>query len=499
MDNKEFKISLEDMNNEIDAAASIPAFSERDFEKQRRTSAESDMDELYDDGTAVFLSQDEFIAQFIDWLSEMYALDLISTKNIDVLVYNSEMKYDVIESNIFDKFVKKNKLEIKLHDLCKKIARNGIGALWLEPDFFEKGKYVLSSRIDLIQMRIINNEVQAASFLVNLSSGVAVGGIYAMVYADKTGFQSRFYNIKSSDIKVDHLSSENAFKDAHNKQEITKQRVIELLNNSTAEQMINYLTQDHNFGFVPVIPLYFNENYAPVIKLIKNDVMELYAICQKRYDEAHFMGTKVLDTNTSTGESLANNEQVRNNRRVMAANSVLVAINSMDSDNARANIALDVKTPIWSGLNDAYKGKLNDIFKKLGLSTDTDSKGTVQQTSAEILMQNQFSYNFQNYRNTILQSYIQELCEKLFIANNPNKVEKYNIFASVSQSLGMSEMEKLQYVVLGLQNGIFDNARAISIISGKNYVDSKNLVQILDLENKPEINAQVETPERKEE
>ncbi len=492
MDNDDLKTTLSSLSEEIDASANIPAYSERDFENERKGSAETEMFELYDDGTAVFLNQKEFCVQFSDWLSEMYALDLISTKNIDVMIYNAESgKYNEVASLEFDKMIKKNKLEIKLHDLCKNISKAGVSALWLEPDFFKKGKYVLSSKCQIIQMRIVNNEVQAASFLVDLSNGLAVGSIYAMVYADKNEFVSRFYNLNKNDLKLSDLKSEEAFKDKHNNKEIHKSDVIAMLNSEWANTMIDYLTQKHNFGFVPIIPLYFTESFAPVLKFLENDIMELYSIAQKRYDESHFMGTKVVDLNTSTGESIANNDQVKNNRRVMAANSVLIAINSLDSDNARANVSFDSKMPIWSALNDAYKGKLNDIFKKLGLSTDTDSKGTVQQSSTEILMQNQFSYNSQNYRNTILQSYVQEVCDKLFKANvSAEDYKNYKVYASISQSLGMSEREKLEYVVLGVQNGIFDIAKANSIISGKNYVDSLTMVKILDLKNKPELEAQ---------
>ncbi len=66
MDNNNFKLTLNDMNNEIDAAASLPAYNERDFEAERRASREGELQEEYDDGTAVFLNQEEFIAQFVD-------------------------------------------------------------------------------------------------------------------------------------------------------------------------------------------------------------------------------------------------------------------------------------------------------------------------------------------------------------------------------------------------------------------------------------------------
>ncbi len=312
--------------------------------------------------------------------------------------------------------------------------------------------------------------------------GIAVGSVFAMVEATKTRYITRYFTMPSN-YKFD-AENDKDFSHKYIKNEASQKKIKELvesIQDDRAALLVDYLNHDHNLGFVPLFPLYFNEGFQPIIRNIDNDLEELYTIAQKRYDEAHFMGSKVIQLNDSTGETDANNQKAIKNQKLLASRSVLVGTDSLDGDGSKVSISVDTKQPIYQMLNDAYKQKLNNILKSIGLSSDTDSKGTVQQSIGEIIRQNEYSYNNQNYRNAILQNYLQQLLEKFYIAcfGESDKI----VTVVSSQSLGMSEMEKLNYVINAKNNGVMDQATAISIITGKNYADSYTLAKLKDMKD----------------
>ncbi len=463
--------------------------TEEDFEREQKKAEqrlkEREAEETYDDGTPFDLNFDEFVRQHKDWFSNIAAVDLISTKNIDVFISDKKLNKDMTETLKFDRVLKKDKLEIKIFDLAKKVALSGMEALWFEPMFIQEKdgpKYSLSSQINIIQLKIVNNVVQGCTFLVNIVQGVAIGSVFAMVEATKDKFITRWFNMPTN-YKLDPKDAKE-FSQKNLDKETTPEKIKELvesIQDDRAALLVNYLNTDHNLGFVPVFPLYFNESYNPIIRNIDQDLLELFSIAQKRYDEAHLMGSKVIELNQASGETEANNQKVSKNMKLMASRSVLMGSDNMDYENARVNISVESKPPLYDPLNSAYKQKLNYILKTIGLSSDTDSKGTVQQSINEIIRQNEYSYNHQNYRNVILQNYLQNLLEKFYRACFG--VDDKVVTVVSSQSLGMSEMEKLNYVINAKNNGVMDQATAISIITGKNYADSYALAKLKDMKD----------------
>ena len=460
---------------------------ENDFEVIKNNNVENHIDDLvrknqYEDGTPISLNRELFNQKYYDWFSNIAAVDLISTKNIDVFI--SDQNWNLLENETFnfDYLLKQNYLEVKIFDLAKKVSLTGLGCLWFEPIFNQSfgNKYSLSSQVNIIQIKIVNNVIQKATFLVNIVRGIAIGSIYALVEADQKSYKTKFYNL-ANDYK---FNSDESFAKKHKDSEVSRKTVKEALsslNNDHSKMLVDYLNKDHNLGFVPIFPLFFNDDFSPIIKNIQQDMDELYSISHKMYDESHFMGTKVIWLNANSSATGSNQTNLLYYQKVLAASAAIIGNDEFGNDNSKSSIDLQVKSPIFSQLNDALKQKINNILKTLGLSSDTDSKGTVQQSVGEIIKQNEYSYNNQNYRNVILQNYLQNLLEKFYHANFGNETNKVKVLST--QSLGMSEYEKLRYVIDAKNNGVIDQARAISIITGKNYIDSIALSKIQKLKD----------------
>lgn len=447
-------------------------------------------DEKYLNGTPIFLRQEEFELSLIDWLSNVAAVDLISTKNIDVFVSDENWNLDEAKSFDFDKLLKENFLEQKIFDLAKKAAISGIAGIWFMPVFLKEWdkKYCLNSNVQIIQYKTVNNEPQSVKFLVNLVQGIAIGNVYALVYADKYEYKTRFYALSEEQDKNFDWKDENKLKQV----EISILDIEKYMSSFRfSEELIPLLNKKHNLGFLPFFTLFFNENYVPLINttLLKQDFDELFAIAQKNYDEAQMMGTKIKWLNDGDINSLANRSDLMIMIKILGSLAGVFCKGDFNSEQNNADVDVVTKPPIYLELSNAFKNKLNFILKKIGLSSDTDSKGTVQQSIGEIVKQNEFSYNNQNYRNIILQNFLQNMLEKFFIANFICS-KNYKIKVLSTQSLGMSEMEKLNYVIMAKSNGLIDQARGISILTGKNYIDSLALMKIQKLKETEQNNEQ---------
>lgn len=467
--------------------------SENEFKKRVHETRESNINELleneqYENGTPIELDRATFDEAFLDYFSEIAAVDLISTKNIDVFISDEKYNFDKVQSFYFNDLIKQNFLEMKMKTLAKKVALSGIGALWFEPIFPPNAtskvkEYSLNSDVQIIQCKYINNEIQAASFLVNLVRGISVGNVYAMVYADKWKYQTSFYSLPSGTTWKDLKNESDKDKYFMTQEEVEKtleEHQSDLIANyENIRAMIIYLNQEHDLGFVPLFPLFFNEDYVPLIRNYQQDFDELFALAQKAYDEAQFLGTKVKWLNANPDESTENKKQLMKYRKILASSAGLFANNDFSNDNVQVAVDLVTKMPIWEPIFNSVKQKINFILKKIGISSDTDSKGSVQQSLGEIIRQNEFSYNQQNYRNVILQNYLRNLLRKFYFANTRDETKHVSVIST--QSLGMSEMEKLNYVIMAKSNGLIDEARAISILNGTDYVDSMQLVEIQKL------------------
>ena len=446
--------------------------------------------ETYLSGAPIFLNQNEFEVSVIDWLSNVAAVDLISTKNIDVFVSDLNWNLDEPKSFDFDALLKSNYLEQKIFDLAKKTSIAGIAGIWFMPVFnatLEK-QYSLNSNINIIQYKTVNNEPQAVKFLVNLVKGIAIGNVYALVYANKTEYRTQYYAIN------DNLDNSNFdWKNEENLKEyeisyLDLEKYLESFRFS--KELIPLLNQKHDLGFLPFFTLFFNENYTPLIdvSLLRQDFNELFTIAQKIYDEANMMGTKIKWLNDGDINSLASRSDLMVMLKVLGSLAGVFCKGDFNNEQNNADVDIVTKPPVYMELFNAFKTKLNFILKKIGLSSDTDSKGTVQQSIGEIIRQNEFSYNNQNYRNIILQNFLQNMLEKFFQANFLN-TNHYKVKVLSTQSLGMSEMEKLNYVIMAKSNGLIDQARGISILTGKNYIDSLALMKIQklkDVQDNPE-------------
>lgn len=447
--------------------------------------------ETYLNGVPIFLNQNEFDLSIIEWLSNVAAVDLISTKNIDVFVSDENWNLDESKSFEFDNLLKSNYLEQKIFDIAKKTSISGISGIWFMP-VFQKGlnkKYSLNSNINIVQYKTVNNEPQAVKFLVNLVKGIAIGNVYALVYCNKTEYRTQYYAI-GSELDNDKFDwkDENKLKE-YEISELDLDKYLESFRFS--KDLIPLLNQEHNLGFLPFFTLFFNENYTPLIDLplLRQDFNELFTIAQKIYDEANMMGTKIKWLNDGDINSLAQRSDLMVMLKVLGSLAGVFCKGDFNSDQNNADVDIVTKTPVYIELSNSFKTKLNFILKKIGLSSDTDSKGTVQQSIGEIIRQNEFSYNNQNYRNIILQNFLQNMLEKFFIANFTGS-ENYKIKVLSTQSLGMSEMEKLNYVIMAKSNGLIDQARGISILTGKNYIDSLALMKIQKLKDVQQTNEQ---------
>lgn len=469
--------------------------SRNDFIRQTTTTTNSSLDDLvksekYFNGLNIFINQEQFQLSIIDWLTNIAAADLISTKNIDVLISDSSWNLDIHKTMTFDELLKNNYLEIKIFELAKKVAVTGIAGLWFMPRVETKfnNKFSLNADVQIIQFKQVNNETQAVKFLTNLVKGIAIGNVYAMVYADKWKYRTQYYAINpeledSIDWKDDTKIS---------KYEYSENEILESLNSlEYGGSFVKLLNQDHNLGFVPFFCLFFNEQFTPLINpgVLSQDFDELFAIATKMYDEANMMGTKIKWVNDGDINNLSSKKELITMVKVLGSLAGIYAKGDFNSDNNNADVDLITKSSIYSDLMDAFKLKLNFILKKIGLSSDTDSKGTVQQSIGEIIKQNEFSYNNQNYRNLVLQNYLQTMLTNFFYANEniPDHAKLvYKVKVLSTQSLGMSEMEKLNYVIMSKSNGLIDHARAISILTGKNYIDSWALAQLQELKESNE-------------
>lgn len=464
----------------------------KESEQNSKTLNELIKDERYLNGLSIFIDQGLFQDNLIDWLSNVSAVDLISTKNIDVFVYDENGLVED-ETISFDTILKKNLLEMKIYELAKRASINGIAGIWFMPNItnpFEK--FSLNADVQIVQYKILNNEPQAVSFVANLVKGQAIGSIYAFIFLNHTRISTRFYSISDEDIDNVDWKNESEL----SKYEISTLDFEKLLKDNQSlnfnSGMLPFLNYDHNLGFLPFCTLYFNENFIPVINtaLFQQDFNELFAIATKMYDEANMMGTKIKWVNDGDINSMNSKHELLKMIKIMGSLAGVYTRGDFNSDNQNADVDIITKAPVYNDLFDAFKNKLNYILKKMGLSSDTDSKGTVQQSISEIIKQNQFSYNLQNYRNVILQNFLQDIIEKFYQANKTIN-NHYKIKVLSTQSLGMSEMEKLNYVIMAKSNGLIDQARGIAILTGKNYIDSLQLAKLQKLQDtstNPDLN-----------
>lgn len=445
--------------------------TQKDF--QNETTSSNQKVDTYVNGTPIFLDRTKFNESIFDYLSNIAAVDLISTKNIDALVVESE-KFSKDKSKEFNLFLKEQFLEKKIYQLAKDVALNGASCLFLHPTFNQSEyKYSLNPNCSILRLMRINNEIKACEVLVKFMDGIATTPIFALVRCDANKYETTFYSnnqIKGNKVKT-------------NEKPIAKDELkIWFEDNDLANDIYNSLNQEHNLGFVPIFVLSITENMSPLIRNIDNDMDELFELASKMYDEAHFMGTKVKSINSGMSDNDFNNEESIRAQKIMASSSILHANNLLD-ENGEPQMDVITKTPIWQMLNDAFKQKINFILKKIGISSDTDSKGTVQQSIGEVIKQNEYSYNNQNYRNLILQNFLQDMLSKVYKANF-NTTDEVRVISS--QSLGMSEMEKLNYVIMAKTNNLMDEARAMSVLSGKNYIESLELLELFNLNFSPE-------------
>lgn len=447
------------------------------------------INKTYLNGLPFELDRTAFVSSIIEWLSNVAAADLISTKNIDVFVSDMEGKLDRAKSYEFDNLLKKNYLEIKIYDLAKRASLTGIAGIWFMPRIIDEidNKYSLNSDLQVVQYKVVNNEPQAVSFLVNLVEGIAIGNVYAFIYVDKFKYKTTFHALNKEDLEeIKRTGKDFDWNDeeARKRKEYSLDELQEYLSSfKYNSDLIAMMNQEHNLGFLPFFTLFFNQTYEPLIdtNLLNQDLNELFAIAQKLYDEANMMGTKVKWVNDGDINSSTSHDDLANMIKILGSLAGIYAKGDFNSDqNNNADVDLITKPPVYVELFNSFKTKLNFILKKIGLSSDTDSKGTVQQSIGEIIRQNEFSYNNQNYRNMILQNYLQNLLTSFFKANFTN-AEIYKVKILSTQSLGMSEMEKLNYVVMAKTNGLIDVARGISILTGKNYIDSLAIMELQDL------------------
>ena len=465
--------------------------NESDFERE---TIKPQNKSTYTDGTPIFLDREKFNSSIYDYLSNIAAVDLISTKNIDALVVENE-KFSKEKTKEFNLFLKEQFLEKKIYLLTKTVALSGCACLFLHPTFNQsKYKYSLNPNCSIIRLVRINNEIKACEVLIKFIDGIATTPIYALARVDANKYETSFYSnnqIKDNKVKV-------------NEKPIKKDELkIWFEDNDLANEIFDSLNKEHNLGFVPIFILSITEDMSPLIRNIENDMDELFSLATKMYDEAHFMGTKVKSINSGLSDNEFDNDESIRAQKIMASSSILHGNNLLD-ENGEPQMDVITKTPIWQMLNDAFKQKINFILKKIGISSDTDSKGTVQQSIGEVIRQNEYSYNNQNYRNLILQNFLQDMLSKVFKANF-NSTDQVRVISS--QSLGMSEMEKLNYVIMAKSNNLMDEARAMSVLSGKNYIESLELLELfnLNIENhnnecntENELNNENEQPEQTE-
>ena len=443
--------------------------TEKDFNDNLVSSKSTEKkNEVYSDKTPIFLDREKFNESIFDYLSNIAAVDLISTKNIDALVVEND-SFSKDKTKEFNLFLKEQFLEKKIYHLAKEVALSGASCLFLHPTFNKSQyKYSLNPNCSIIRLIRINNEIKACEVLVKFMDGIATTPFYALVRCDSNKYETTFYS--------HNQISNNKIKD---KEKSIKKDELKIWfeDNDLANDVFDSLNQDHNLGFVPIFILSITEDMSPLIRNIDNDMHELFSIAGKMYDESHFMGTKVKSINSGLSDNDFDSDEAIRAQKIMASSSILHGNNLLD-ENGEPQMDVITKTPIWQMLNDAFKQKINFILKKIGISSDTDSKGTVQQSIGEVIRQNEYSYNNQNYRNLILQNFLQDMLSKVYQANF-NKHDQVRVISS--QSLGMSEMEKLNYVIMAKTNNLMDEARAMSVLSGKNYIESLELLELFNL------------------
>ncbi len=436
-----------------------------------------DIPKNYLDGTPFNLDINNFKDSIYDYLSNIAAVDLISTKNIDALVCENS-KFSKDKTKEFNTYLKDQFLEKKIYHVAKQVALKGYSCIFLQPSFLTKYKYFITTNLEIIKLERVQNLITYAEFLLQIGSGIATTPIYALVKVDEKSYKTQFYSFKNDNTKMDEeIKSKNNDLKKENEIELAELQIK--LGSDYANFIFNSLNQDHNLGFIPIFVFSMNDHWKPLIWNIENDLNELFALAQKTYDEAHFMGTKVKAINSNMSDPDANDLQARNYQRIIASSCVLYSTN-LFNENGDPQVDVLTKQPVWQILNDAFKQKINFILKKIGISSDTDSKGTVQQSISEVIRQNEYSYNNQNYRNLILQNFLQDMLSKIYQANF-NEQDEIKVISS--QSLGMSEFEKLNYVITAKQNNLMDDAHAYSIISGKNYIESLELIELFNLNN----------------
>lgn len=440
---------------------------------------------LYNDGTPFNLNFEEFKSSLLNYIANIAATDLISTKNIDVFIKDKNSELEIKKMNEFSECLKYNRFEIKMFDLVKSVPLTGFGGITIIPSLTnQKYKFTLLSNCSVIQQIYVANEMEKVKLMINPLFGITIAGLYLILEIDKTKYSTyAFQNIKSNDPEIN--SDDGDYNDPKKYKKLSNDDLK--INFSLSQKQIGFivqkLNQNHGFDKIPFFPLFFNESLSPLITGIDQEILEMFSILQKRYDESHFMGSKVIEINTSTDSNISK-DNLANSQKSMASSAIVrrdsnVSFNTDKNNNASVDFA--VKSPIWEHLDSCYKSMLNNILKKLGLSTDTDSKGTVQQSKSEIVAQNAFSYNNQNFRNLVFQNFIQELIQEFYKANFD---EQNSVFVVSTQSLGMTENEKMNYVVMGLKAGFFDRAKGFSILTGKNYIDSQNILDLMKNEEK---------------
>lgn len=62
---------------------------------------------FFENGLPFFLNKNQFKNDMIDWISNIAAADLISTKNIDVFVRDASFKLDRFRTEAYDQVFKK--------------------------------------------------------------------------------------------------------------------------------------------------------------------------------------------------------------------------------------------------------------------------------------------------------------------------------------------------------------------------------------------------------
>lgn len=439
---------------------------------------------FFENGLPFFLNKEQFKNHMIDWISNIAAADLISTKNIDVFVRDTSFKLDRFKTEAYDQVLKNNYLELKIFEIAKKVSLTGIAGIWFMPRIPEQkdNKYSLNEDINIIQAQIINNELRKVRFLAKLNYGVAVGNIYAMVDADTEKYTTRFYNVPSGE-DVQKLQKDEVL----SKYEISEAEVLNKIDSlDNSKELIILMNKRHSLGFVPVICLFFNNEFIPTIRNYEQDLNELFIINQKMYDESNFMGSKVKWVNNGDIDSFSSKKELLKYVKVAASASGIYTNSPVLDGVTQNDVDIITKVPIYEQLFNAFKQRLNLLLKKLGLSSDTDSKGTVQQSIGEIIKQNEFSYNFQNYRNLVLQNFLQELLSKFYQANFGEL--KSHVKVVSTQSLGLNELEKLNYVIQAKSNNLINQVRGVSILTGKNYIDSLALCELQDLKEDEDEN-----------